>query len=965
MMNEKMKSESLLKRLETADRSWRRGRAIELGLRIVPLLCAALILIVAVDLIFHLGGGLRFTLGLSFLAAFLGLVGWLGYRALLKKGSLLPVARLLEDRDPTIGSKLINVLQLEETALDESAPKMTRKLARRAIDESSGDLEGRDFRGMTESQTWKRSAIVASVPVLVLIVAGLVFSQVARTEWLRFIDPFGDHPAFSFTQLQILDPTEEGTRVIYRESAFVEAAWSGHRPKEIFLTIENEDPEIDPVTIPMFPRGDDRYVQDIESVEGNLTIRAHNRSRRALSPARQISVILNPEVEAATVSILPPAYTGIAEKKRDLDLGPGKSPTVNALIGSQVSFLLQSNRPLSDGSIGVRSSDPEQTETRLAPGTGEAENTVTAVIEATESGRLIFDLRDISGLPAAHELAANLVVTHDLPPKVEITEPRSDGFIVEDFETTISFRAEDDYGIHQLRIHSAINNDFSEPRVTPGDDEAPVREIREELKITPRKMGAKAGDTLSFFADVTDTRPDAQLARSRTLKLEVITEEAYNEYLRLQTEIRDLENKYATFHDEVRRLAEEQRELAREAAAAKAEGVEEGERDELAEKQSELNQALEDLANRMENATRENPLYDIEKDLQKVLNEEAKAIRESIAMNESELSEFRESSPSDSAVDEFGKDAEAQADRLDPAREQAEQKIAEAIEDSAKMQDLLKALNAYRRLYAAQEQLANQSAAFVDKAEMTREDRLALQQMAGVERDISVGLEEIVKALLEGADNAEDLYPQAADDARKIADQIRAANLSSLADASSRTMQNGRGPQSHQQAEHLRAEMEKLMSECQACQGGGEGEFEQRLSLMRGMAAGNTYSQMAQCQNFGFGQSQGLSMGSGSGMGGMMGMGQAMPGQQSRSLLGGESMLGRREGANAEGKQDVNPTDLDDENLVVKRPGDGGGQGATRATRPSESSVGDLFSDEYRDLVEAYFRKLTTGGTEP
>ena len=106
-------------------------------------------------------------------------------------------------------------------------------------------------------------------------------------------------------------------------------------------------------------------------------------------------------------------------------------------------------------------------------------------------------------------------------------------------------------------------------------------------------------------------------------------------------------------------------------------------------------------------------------------------------------------------------------------------------------------------------------------------------------------------------------------------------------------------------------------------------------------------------------------MGAGSGMGGIMGTGQAMTGLENQSLLGGESMLGQREGENAEGRQDVSSTDLDGEDLLVTRPADGSAEGATRATRPSQSSPGDLFSEEYRDLVEAYFRKLTTSEATP
>ncbi|NNE93074.1 MAG: hypothetical protein HKN23_15620, partial [Verrucomicrobiales bacterium] len=436
-----------------------------------------------------------------------------------------------------------------------------------------------------------------------------------------------------------------------------------------------------------------------------------------------------------------------------------------------------------------------------------------------------------------------------------------------------------------------------------------------------------------------------------------------NEYLRLQTEIKDLENKYATLHDELKELAEQQRDLAEKAAEeAKSENADQQTRDELAAEQSELNSKLEKLAEKMESATRDKPLYDLEKDLQKVLNEEAQAIRDSVAQNQEGLEQFLNGQPSPQSTQQFSEEGEQQADRLDPAREQAEQEIAEALEDAQKMQELLKAVNAYQQLYAAQEELAKQTQPYKDKpqSELSREDQLALQEMANTERQIKEGLEQVEQALREGAENAEEAYPEAAQDARNIADAIQQANLANLADGSAKTMQAGKGDQSHGKAEHLRSEMEKLMSECNQCQGGGaESEFTQRLKLMRGMAAGDTFSQMAQCKKFGKGNKPG---GMGEGLGGMMGTGQSQMGEN-KSLLGGESMLGQRDKGDQESVNgDDNftmregPLDANVDKSDVAKSADN-----KREIRPAKSVTGDLLMNEYDDVVDAYFKKLTTG----
>jgi len=133
------------------------------------------------------------------------------------------------------------------------------------------------------------------------------------------------------------------------------------------------------------------------------------------------------------------------------------------------------------------------------------------------------------------------------------------------------------------------------------------------------------------------------------------------------------------------------------------------------------------------------------------------------------------------------------------------------------------------------------------------------------------------------------------------------------------------------------------------------------------MAAGDTFSQMAKCQKFGLGQKPGMSMGQGSGMGlsGVMGMGGSTLQTQQQSLLGGESLLGQRTPRESVAKSDGSGTAESSEDVVRVGPGDGGDSGAKSSTRPSTALTGDLFTDEYQDLVDAYFKRLTSPETKP
>lgn len=955
-----MSPPNILHRLAKADRAWQKTASMEGLLRSVKYICGAAILLIGLDILLHLGDRVRFTLSI---VAGLSFVAWIAlsyYRAFVKKAPLLRIARLLEERDPSLGSKLINTLQLADKASDANAAELTRKLAQRAVDEAARDLESKKFLPLTKSPTLKRTASRAAAVLAAVAIPALLFATIAGREILRFLDPFGDHPPFSLTTLTIVSPNTDDVEVIYKKSLNVEVAYAGHRPDELFLELSDPaKPDAPSSTVPMFPSGENRFVQQLDDITTDLLIRAKTKGGWSISEARRVKVLLTPQIEKSVITVIPPSYTHLPSRESVVDLGGKATPTINALKGSELKFQITSNRPLSAGYIETQGADKPVTPIDLTPGTGEHANSITGNRKVEESGRMKFIVKDVTGLTTTSELFANLTVTHDLPPDIAITEPVQDGFIVENFSTKVAIKSSDDYGLKTIRLHKGLNGTYGEPRSLELQEDPPIRDSTEGVEVTPKEMGAKPGDMITVFGETIDNCPTPHLTRSNTLSLEVISEKDYLEYVRMQTEIADLEEKYGQFQDEMKRLAEEQRALAKEAAEAK--NSSQKDQAALSQRQQELNAKLEKLAQTMEQATSENPLYDLERDLQKVLNKEAAAIRDSVAKNKEQLEKFQSGQPSSEGNQQFSKAGEEQADRLDPAAKEAEKAIADALEDSQKMQELLKSMSAFEQLYEQQQKLAEQTKAYRTKKEMSNEDRLALQNMAGNEREIGELLQQIVEKLRADAKDAAETYPEAAQDAEDIADAIEKANLTPMAETSAKSMLAGRGAESSLRAEQLRAEMEKLMGECQSCKGGGEGEFAQRLKLMRSMMAGNTFSQMAQCKKFGMGKGNGQAMGGGgTGMGGKMATG-TMPGNQPKSLLGGQSALGRRTSKDsinssngiAQGKAAPPGTANSD-------PSAGNRTGIQQALTNSTSLQGDAALEEYRDVVDAYFRRITT-----
>ena len=153
-----------------------------------------------------------------------------------------------------------------------------------------------------------------------------------------------------------------------------------------------------------------------------------------------------------------------------------------------------------------------------------------------------------------------MTVTHDLPPEVRIAEPEQDAFVAMDFKLQAQIDASDDYGLRrsaaasraERRLFRAENCDL---RPTA------VRDSHETVDFDFAGLGVEPGDVISLFAEAVDNAPQPHLARSQTVRLQVISVEDYNDFLREQTDIEDAEAKYAALNDDLQELIEEQQKL--------------------------------------------------------------------------------------------------------------------------------------------------------------------------------------------------------------------------------------------------------------------------------------------------------------------------------------------------------------------------------------------------------------------
>jgi hypothetical protein len=974
----------LARQLTAADRVLQREKGASLVLRAWPWVLGYILAAFALDVLLHFAAGPRVALLAGFGLLVIGVLAAGAYLAWIRRNSFEHTARVLESRDPRLGSKLINVLQLQAQTEDRAVAPLTRELAGMAIEGYTDELRGENLPRLARTDRLKSDArrlAYGSGGFLAVLAA---FFSITRTELPRFLDPFGDHPPYSFTQLEITEPGNDAGAVVYGQNIVITARSHGHRPGELFLTsFAPENPAVR-TTVPMFDKGDRGFTQQIEGIKTNLVVFAHTRNGHSLSKQRRIAVILTPKLERASVKIEPPAYTGLAPDERSLQF-----KSLKALEGSTLTFRLASNRPLASGRISV-ANESGAIQPVLMEASGERE--VVASIVAKESAQLKFSITDRDGFDSQETWSLALSVTHDLPPDVHITNPDSDAFVAMDFKAEPVIEAADDYGLKTVRIHQARNGVFVEPRTI--DYDKPPLNAREGLTFDFRNMDVASGDEISIFAEAIDNAPEPHLVRSKTLTLTVISTEEYNQFLREQMDLGDIEAKYAKLLNEFHDLVDQQKKLGDDIDALKKQleaaqtdtekAALQKKLDELLAKQEQLNQRLNQLASTMENFVRDQPLYDIEADLKNTLAEKAQEIRDSTKANDEKVKELAAQLPqppapqppgaegatpppkdpaagngqaglSQKMLNDFKQASDEQLEKLGAVEKEAQEQVMQPLADLSLMHEIVKDINRFKELYEAQKQLAEQARAYDRPGPLSREDQLALKNMAALENEIGAQLDAVEQKLWEDGKAAEGKFPKAGQSAQHLAQQMGDLRLQSLAHKATGAMLEGKGDQGAQLAENLRSEMDKLFCQCNSKGGQMNDELDHYLSIQRSMKPANNFKQMMQTRKFGQGSKTGP-MGSGKGRGGKDGY--AVITGPNANVMGGETPITETDKAKTDGpgRNKAKPdaasaaASIDKEDVV---------HGVEPINRESGAVQGEAGIEQYREIVDKYFKAIT------
>lgn len=925
-----------IRKLTRAHRA--KARALTL-LRTAWVFLAAALLLIYLDVAFQFPDQARLILDGTVLLSLL-LVFIFSFRYLTRAASVEKmVARLVEAHHPELENDLVNSLQFLEEMKQQLSGPVSKELMAQEITLTSAKLQAVKGLEALRPPTLKTEALLLAGLCSVALAAFIFLGPVASAVLPRFLDPYGDHPPYNPTTLAL---TPAGASVDYGDDLKVELRTDGPKPNAVALVLAGPNGRRI-ASVPMFEGGEKQFFQTIENVREDLVYHVEIPGGR--SKKQKLTVTKWPRIETTMVTYEYPAYTRLAPQTRLL-----KEPLLKAYKGTKATLTLMSNRPLKGGALKL--GDQE------FPFAVSSSNTVAVTIPLLAAGTFTGTIVDTEGNPSRDKFQGQIEIEPDLKPEIAIVSPGMDSFATPDAKIPVNIEAKDDLGVSGVEFFQGFGGkDLVKQKlaVEPGLFVNAIHELDlAELKAQP-------GDTIEYYASALDSSPDApQSTSTQPFKLAVISHEQYRELMQTQMTAEDLAHKYSEIMQQLEELAAAQEKLQKQTAELEAR-VAKGEKspelesqlEQLKEEQQKLAAKSRDLAEQLRQEAKTPDVFDIEKDFKKLLEQFAASLDgagEEMTQGAEQMAQAPR--PGGQNLKQAGQHQQNALEKLRQAQGEFKESIQQANDDIVRVAKLLEDVERFKELLSRQKSVETQARQFRQMQNPGFDDVLRLKELGEEQQQIQQELDQLAKDLGQHAREIELDYPKVAGDARKIAQEIAEKNIPGLMKDASGRFASANGVQGYPPALEAYEQMESLVSQCNSSGNSAGSQCELRLRISMNMKLGNTLQQMSR----GFGQGQGSGMGMG------MGMGRAGRGSSGESgstpfgLFGPQGMK-QPKSSRGGGRNHTKAESIGGPPEQVATSFEEVSSGK-KADLELTGAGGERVMQEYRKLIDAYFRKL-------
>jgi hypothetical protein len=495
-------------------RAGRYVKWVEAGSQLLTLLIATLIFFLAAALIDHwiisLGWFGRWLLCLSFVAG----AGWFIATRLLPLlvRAVNPVysARAIEEATPTLKNSLLNFLLLQKDHAGVKQSVMHALESRAASDISTVEVETAIDRAPLIRMGYILCGVMAFVAIYKIASPKDPFQTAARV-----VAPWADLARPSRVLIREVQPGH--TSVYLGSQVEVTADVRGATGKDaVRLVYTSADGQVVDRALVMKNGSGNRYVATLpgpgsEQPMGRTGLQQgvqyHIEAGDAISSIYEIRVRMAPTIAVERAELTFPAYT----LKQSQSQPTGE---IKALEGTRVTIHARANQPIKSAFLELDPRPGRAVETIALQVDGQSATggfTLQLKADRVTPWRESYQVRftneqgEISEQPVIHKLD----VTPDLPPEVEILQPRLQKVdLAEDGRLTIEARGVDpDFALFDLHVvgKATAGELFRKTLLPPG---TPQSQASGKFDFVPADYNLKAGTVVTYQAIAVDNRRD-------------------------------------------------------------------------------------------------------------------------------------------------------------------------------------------------------------------------------------------------------------------------------------------------------------------------------------------------------------------------------------------------------------------------------------------------------------------------
>ena len=524
------------------------GLLLAAALRLAAAAAAALLGALLFDALFAFDEPVRITIGL------LLLLGAAAFAAFALVTTLaLPRRAIAAWADSRLSSRrrpVLSALELAAAPPPDEHSAFGPYLVDRALERGRDAVAGLSFAQLLPRRILRRTGLQLAGALATWILLAAIWTVPVRTHLLRLLAPARDIPPWSRLAFTL---SPENPAVVYGDSLEITAAVDGPLGATALL-FEMRD-ATHAYRSAGFREATNRYVHRLERVVQPLRYRV--RAGRAHSRWHELSILYQPRIASARVTLAPPAYAGLPP--RQFYLGGQK---LAGLRGSRVTLDLTANRPLQRGFLLF--TRPDGSETRVD---GRAPGDATIRFEWTldDNASVTIHVQDPLGTPNARSHAFTQERLPDEPPSAALLEPPRYSLATPDSLVAIEALAEDSLGLRAVALVRSLAGYRDRPH--PVGLAAGARQARIADSLDLARIGARPGDSLELYLEAADTNPDLLgNAMSDISRIDVISPDEYAEILRLRTAVAEFGERYRLLSRQLEQLRDALQALAENSA---------------------------------------------------------------------------------------------------------------------------------------------------------------------------------------------------------------------------------------------------------------------------------------------------------------------------------------------------------------------------------------------------------------